>query len=255
LKQQLSGSALITAAGITGLILILMIANPNALWILLSLPFVLFLPGLGMTLILFPRKSLGLAERLLLSVGLSVAFTALGGLLLSWMPWGLQPNILWTALLLILALEIIMIFFIRRIWRSDSISFPVEINFNTRQWVLMTLAALMTIMAIRVARTPAPQQGLEGYTLLWIQSADTPGTIHVGVGSEEFNLTKYQIKYEIDGVIHDGPTLQLNPGETWQRVELIPLDQLAGKPLTVLLYRLDNPTEVYRRAVWWPESR
>ncbi len=252
--KQLKNSTWITVAGASLMILILSVVSPNALRIILSVPLMLFVPGFALTLILFPRKSLGIAERLLLSIGLSVAFTALSGLLLNMTPWGLQAQTLWIVLLLTIAVEIVVIFFTRRSWWLEEIKVPAGFNFNTRQWVLMVLAALMTIMAIQVARTPSPQQGLAGYTLLWVKPGDTANAIRVGVENNEFKATNYHIKYEFNSSVREGPTFQLKPGETRESIVPLPNDLMAGTSFIVLLYRLDNPNEVYRSAVWWPTS-
>ncbi len=254
MNKQLRTSTWIAIAAVAILILILIIMNPNVLQIILSVPLVLFLPGFALTLILFPRKSLGIPERLLLSVGLSVAFTALSGLILNFTPWGLQATTLWIVLLVSVALEVVVIFFARRSWWIEQSKFPAGFNFNTRQWVLMALAAIMTFMAIRVARTPTPQQGLAGYTMLWIQAASTPNAVHVSVQSDEFDTTRYQVRYEFNGTVRQGSTFKLQPGETWERIVPLPAGVSAGNSFSVLLYRLDNPTEVYRRVIWWPNS-
>jgi hypothetical protein len=221
---------------------------------MVAVAMVLFVPGFALTLILFNRDHLGTPERILLSVGLSIAITALIGLLLNWTPWGLQPAILWTALLLGLTLEAMVIVFIRRLKLADVVRLPVDVNFTARQWVLMGLAALVTLMAARVASAPTPEQGLDGYTVLWVQPTEMPDTIQIGVNSEEFEPTKFQLKFEINGITREGETLELDPGETWQGMFRLPIDYLAGSPLTVSLYRLDEPTEVYRHVVWWPPS-
>lgn len=250
---QLHKSTWIAIAAIVSLLLIVMIVSPTVPRVLLSLSLVLFLPGLLITLLLFPGESLGIPERLLLSFGLSVAFVALGGLILNLTPWGLQASSLWIALLLSLAVGIAVLFYARRTgWR---VTIPNGINFNKRQWVLMVLAALMTILSIRIARTPAPQTGLEGYTLLSAQTADLPNTIRLGVKSEEFASAQYQIKYQYNGMTQEGPTLNLNPGQSWEQVVPIPVEKLGGKSFTILLYRLDRPTEVYRHVIWWPEAQ
>ena len=255
MKPQLKNSIWIAIASAIVLILVLVVAAPHVSRIILSVPLVLFLPGFVLTLILFPPKSLDIPTRLLLSVGLSVAFTAVFGLVLNLTPWGLQAKTLWIVLLLSLAVEIAVILFVRRNWWRDSISFPAGLNFNTRQWVLMALAALMTIMAIRIAGTPTSQQGLEGYTMLWLKPGNTSDAIRVGVESEEFKLTGYQIKYQYNGGVHQGSSFQLEPGETWERSVQLPSDVEKGTSVTVLLYRLDNPTDVYRQVIWWPESQ
>ncbi len=254
MKLQLSKPAWIAIGGAAILGLLLLAISPHALQVILSVPLMLFLPGFALTLILFPGDRMDLPYRLALSVGLSIAFSALSGLLLNLTPWGLQTGTLWIALLLCLAVEIAVLFFTHRTdWRS-AIAFPSDMNFNTRQWIFMGLAALITIMAFQVARTPTSQKGLEGYTLLSAQAGNTTNTLRLDVRSEEFEQTKYQIKYQYNGSIHEGPTLELSPGQTWEQIVPIPVKDLAGKAFTVNLYRLDNPNEVYRHVDWWPTA-
>ena len=254
MKSQLLRPALILPAGILLLILVLAAIEPSAVRTMVAISMVLFVPGFALTLILFKRDHLGTPERILLSVGLSIAITALLGLLLHWTPWGLRTTSLWTALLLALALEVAVIVSNGRLKRAAVARLPVGVNFTARQWVLMGLAALVTFMAIRVASAPTPQQGLDGYTVLWVQPTEMPDTIHLGVNSEEFKPTKFQLKFEINGVMREGQTLELDPGETWEGMFRLPVDYMADSPLTVSLYRLDDPTEVYRHVVWWPSS-
>lgn len=249
MKEKTNRFTWIAIASVAFLILGLMIVSPESLRIILSVPLLLFLPGFALTMILFSSSTLGVAERLLLSLGLSVALTALSGLLLY------QVGTMWAAILLISAIFIAAIYFLRHRSSGDMIPLPVGVNLNVRQWALMAVAALMTIAAVRIASTPAPQQGLEGYTLLWVQPGDSPATIRVGVESEEFETTSFQIKYEFNDSVRGGPTIRLEPGETWERVVSVPIDTLQGTSFTVLLYRLDNPAEVYRHVIWWPESQ
>ncbi len=255
MKYLQNRSKLIIAAGAILLLLVLIVTNPSALRAVLVLPFVLFLPGFALTVILFEREYLGIPERLLLSVGLSVALIALVGLLLNWTPWGLQATTLGAALFLGLAAEVVVIILVRNPKWRDLISLPRNLNFTARQWALLSLAALVTITAIQVARSPTRQHGFEGYTTLWIQPSEGPAVIYVGVNSEEFTTTKYQIKFKINGVVREGPTMELKPGESWDGILRLPSDQLTEKPITVYLYRLDHPAEVYRRALWWPEAK
>jgi len=59
-------------------------------WLLGSV-FVLYLPGNTLTHLLFPRRdNLDGLERLLLSVGLSLATVPLVGLILNYLPWGIR---------------------------------------------------------------------------------------------------------------------------------------------------------------------
>ncbi|NAT10278.1 hypothetical protein C4E22_01785 [ANME-1 cluster archaeon AG-394-G06] len=59
--------------------------------IILSLPFILFFPGYVLICALFPRrKDLDIVERLVLSLGLSIAVTSLIGLMLNYTPFGIM---------------------------------------------------------------------------------------------------------------------------------------------------------------------
>lgn len=240
---------------IVGIILALVLATifPNVLRMLVTLPLVLFLPGFALTIILFKRGHLGVPEQLLLSVGLSVAITALSGLILNWTPWGLRTTTLWIALLVVLAVEMVVVGYLYGLHWTKAISLPSQVNFTPRQWILVSLAALVTLTAVYVDRAPVPQEGFEGYTTLWIQPSDSSDTFELGVRSNEFETTKYQIRVELDGNLSDGPTLELKPGETWEGVLSISSGELKDQPLKIFLYRLDQPNEVYRHAVWWPE--
>jgi hypothetical protein len=59
---------------------------------ILTLPLVLVLPGYAVTAALFPNRSLGVPERLVFSLGLSVAIVVLGGLLLNVTPFGVRAE-------------------------------------------------------------------------------------------------------------------------------------------------------------------
>lgn len=247
-------NSLIIMAACAGAILIMIpvLINPSIVRIILSLLLVLLLPGYAMTIILFPRNNLSNPERLLLSIGLSAAVTVLNGFILNWTSWGLRPVTLWFVLLLWITLAAVVIILFCRPWWPRVITAPVGLRFNLRQWLLLALAAPVVITAIHVARAPAPRQGLEGYTLLWIQPTDAPDEVGLGVRSEEFTTTKYQIQFEVHDVIYKGPALELEPGETWEGFVRLPSDPLEDKAVTISLYRLDDPTEVYRHVIWWP---
>src|SRR3954468_21171576 len=89
----------------------------GAVRVLVALPFVLVLPGLALTAALFPTGALDVAERLLFSLGLSLAITALGGLVLQLTPWGLRPAS-WALLLGLVTLAAGAAAFLR--WRGRS---------------------------------------------------------------------------------------------------------------------------------------
>lgn len=234
------------------LLLILAVTNPGMLRVVTTVPLLLFAPGFALTLILFKRADLGIPERVLLSLGLSVTLVALIALLLNWTPWGLTSFSLGIVFLALLVLEVVVIVLIRR-RDNDLIGRPHRPTVSPRQWILLSLAVLVTFTAFYIARTPVAPPGFEGYTTLWIQPSDQPDMIRLGVNSNEFETTEYQIRFELDGAVYAGPVLELEPGENWEGTLRIPEEPAVDKPLKILLYRLDQPTEVYRHAVWWPE--
>lgn len=73
----------------------------------LGFPFILFLPGFSLMKALFPEKEDNLFEKIILSIGLSLALSPLVGMLLNYTPWGLT---VWSVTLSILILNIVLTF-------------------------------------------------------------------------------------------------------------------------------------------------
>lgn len=67
---------------------------PDSVWslvrIIVGMIFVLFIPGYLLIQLLYPGKEMDMIERLALSLGLSLALTALIGLILNYSPWGIR---------------------------------------------------------------------------------------------------------------------------------------------------------------------
>lgn len=236
------------------LILTLTIMNPSAIRFALAVPLILFLPGYGLTAVLFPQRSLDLPARLLLSVGMSLAMVAFSGLILHLTPWGISLRNPMVILLIGGPATFGIYSLVRDALQVNSTAFRARIGFNSRQFLLFTLAALIAATAVTVARTPSSSENLTGYTLLWAQAGNVPDMLEVGVRSEEFETTEYQLHFEINQVLREGPTFELKPGETWEYSLRLNKESLAGQPITILLYRLDNSSEAYRRVVWWYEN-
>src|SRR5258708_19924598 len=88
----------VVAITLVAAVLALLVPPDIALIRILTLPLVLVLPGYALTAALLPNRSLGVAERLMFSLGLSLAVVILGGLALNWTPFGLRA-ISWAVLL------------------------------------------------------------------------------------------------------------------------------------------------------------
>jgi len=70
----------------------------------LAIPLVLYLPGYALTRALLPASALSHVELVVISVTLSIAVRALGGLVLGLTPYGLNP-LSWTLMLSIVAIS------------------------------------------------------------------------------------------------------------------------------------------------------
>src|SRR5260370_40182737 len=79
----------VVAITLVAAVLALLVPPDIALIRILTLPLVLVLPGYALTAALLPNRSLGGEERLMFSLGLSLAAVVLGGLPLYWTPMGL----------------------------------------------------------------------------------------------------------------------------------------------------------------------
>src|SRR3954466_6745140 len=85
---------------------------------IVALPLVLFVPGYALVAAAFPSGRLGMIERLLFSLGASLAGGAMTGLLLYWTALGLPPAA-WAVALGNLTLVASLIALVRR-WRQPA---------------------------------------------------------------------------------------------------------------------------------------
>lgn len=247
----------------------LLFASVAAFWTLLftdvpllrfvvGAPLLLLLPGYATITAIFPQRALDAVERLLFSIGISVGLLIVSGLVLHCLPTGLQRWV-WAVgpvsfILLISAFTLITKSSLptlrQRLWVWPG---PTSPPFGRYHAFLIGLAMVIVAAAISLARTPAPQQGLEGYTMLWISPGGAgAGAVRLGVRNMEFTTVQYQLHFEADDrVFAIGPVLTLKPGETWERQVLLPAEFPHPQSLTISLYRLDVASEPYRRVIWW----
>ncbi len=215
-----------------------------------ALPLVLFLPGYAVTAACLPQRSLARVERLLISLGLSVAITVLLGLTLYWAGVSLQ-TVTWA-----IALALTTVVACGIAWRrqpaaaGEKSATSPAIKLRLRDLVWMGLAVAISGAAIGIARLPSPASGVSGYTLLWMTPASNENTenYQLGITSQEFATMTYRLQVMVDGrVVRDWPELKLAPGTTWTSPIVLPTDQLRAGSIEAALYRLDNPNVIYRQ--------
>lgn len=215
--------------------------------------FVLVVPGYTLTAAFLWRRDPGIARRLTLSIGLSMATAITGGFILHWLPGGLSP-VSWAALLGGISLVGGAIAIMRRGYAEEEEAptppGPRTITINLREVALFVLAVFVLIAAVWVARNGALNQDQPGFTQLWLTWAPDAGpyTAAVGVRNEEGRTYSYRLRVEEDGeVLLSEPLIELAPGEHWETTVNLPAGPESGK-VTALLYRLDAPQTIHRRA-------
>ena len=72
----------------------------------------------------------------------------------------------------------------------------------------------------------------------------------LGLTSAEFTETRYRLQVSVsDRVVQDWPELSLKPGEAWETTIGLQNDQVVSGPIAAELYRLDDPSTVYRHVL------
>lgn len=216
----------------------------------LVLPLVLFFPGYALTNALFSKQTLGSVERITLILGSSMAITILCGLILNWMPGGLQRGS-WVALLG----GFILVFSAWGASRHRVEGTPRKVSLELRsilQAALLGVAFTLTIGAYLIARQGAIYQPRPGFTQLWLLPEGEPpiNSIRVGVQSHETETARYSLRVQQDQtLLGEWPSIELQPGGKWESDLNIAEAQGAGSgKIEAILFRQEAPGEPYRRA-------
>jgi uncharacterized membrane protein len=222
----------------------------------LALPLVFVLPGYALAALIFSKWKLGRAEWLLLSVGLSLAVAALGGVALNVTPWGLTAGG-WVAWLSGTTLLFAAAALAARLQAPAPANPGPGVKVRPVPAALMGVAVLVVAAAVALSRLPVPANGVQGYTQLWIWPASGAGqdVIRIGLGSSELDTVQYRLEVEMDGELtHKWDSIELKPGEVFEAAVSLPAGGLKDGPVEALLYRLDVPSSPpYRRVEYWPQ--
>jgi uncharacterized membrane protein len=242
------------------LIVAVIIAVLNAVWLLLhssapvvgiilAFPLVLVLPGYTLTEVLFRKRSLNAPERLVLSLGLSLAIDVLSGLFLNVLPGGLQASS-WAVLLGLLTVVFSLLAAYLRRGVPASGTQPLRFRLSIYQGILFGLAILLAILSFVYIDIGVIQQPHPGFTQLWMLPEVQAGKscdVRLGVRSFESTSVTYRITMTMNGVpAITWPSVVLAPREEWDR--LVPIPPTAAEQVYIegRLYRLDKPAAVYR---------
>jgi hypothetical protein len=235
------------------LLLTLLMPDTLVLRAIIGVPFMLFVPGYAITAAAFPHAILGLPERVVLSLGLSLAVLITGSLILYLMLGGLNANS-WAILLFAVTLVASLIATVHRVRNPGDIPARIHLGLRWYQLLFFGFAALLVVAAFDLALTPLPSQGIQGYTELWIVPAgnEQKNVVRLGINSMEFATTSYKLDVQARGQnIQEWSGIELTPGQKWETTMALP-PAIAGQMVEAVIYRLDAPKEVYRRVEFWP---
>src|SRR4051794_14153988 len=195
--------------------------------------FVMIVPGDALTQALFPGDTFEIPERLLLSTGLSLMIAALGGFALNQTAAGLTTGG-WLIFLGGVALVAGLIAWLRR----NQGSIPEnqaqgtepprrwDLGLSRRQGVLLGMAGLVITGSLIMARAGALAQTTP-VTQLWMLPAQTgpQAAVRLGIRNLEATPVTYMLNVEAGStVLKAWPSIELQPGETWEATYTLPTD-------------------------------
>lgn len=248
MRQLPSRHALAATIAALAVAAVLLVWDRGLLRAIIAIPLVLLVPGYGIISTVFSKYPLGRGERLLLSAGVSLAVSMLGGLLLTQLPWGLQTST-WVVLLVIVTVLATYI----ALRRGDLVRVygagPRRPSARWYELTLFGLAALVLVAALTLACLPVPQTAEQGYTQLWLLPSDDVGSgaVRVGIGSMEAGATSYRLELrDNDKVVQKWSAIVLEPSDQWESTVLLPAALPGGTTVEAILYRADTPDQVYR---------
>src|SRR5205085_4453323 len=169
--------------------------------IILALPLIFVLPGYTLSEVLFRKRSLNASERLLFSLGLSLAIDIVRGLFLNILPVGLQATS-WAALLglLTLAFSLLAAYLRRRVPMSGARSLRVRLTIYPG--ILFALAIAVVIVSVVYAAFGAARQPYPGFIQLWILPEVSTGkscAVRLSVQSFESTSVPYRLTMTTNG--------------------------------------------------------
>jgi hypothetical protein len=209
----------------------------------LAIPLVLYLPGYALARALLPQAALSRVELVVISVTLSIAVSALGGLLLALTPNGLNP-LSWVLMLSAVAIGAAFVASRRRFEPDAAIDWPGRWPRPSRVEVaVLGLAALAvaviltgtTVIASRMVPPPPAQlwmlpiDGQPNEALLGMRAGTPGGSYVIRLTSSGNQIAEYPVT--------------LGDGEQWQTtVTFNPADRT--KPIVARLYEGQSTSDI-----------
>lgn len=217
-------------------------ATPKPIKTVLALPLIFVLPGYAVTAALFMRAEFDRAKTLLFSLALSIVLTIWCGFVLNLTLWGIQAGS-WAAILGNVTLCAAVVALVRR-GRSEPDPRP-GLRLSLSDGALFSLAALATLLSLNAARIGSAQTGTT-FTQFWMLPKDSQ-TIQIGVQNMERGSEQYKVDLMIGTErVYESGDINLGVGDKWEISLPVSKAWAANGTIDAMLYRLDDPSTVYR---------
>jgi len=213
--------------------------------VLFTLPLILVLPGYALVAAVFPRRLPRPTEHLVMTLALSLATTAVVGLLLNWSVPGLTdwtwlvvlPGITWGACL-IAAVR-------RALVMPNTVSFRL---LPLRRYVaLIAVMACFGVTAVALARQGEASQPRASFSALSV-IRQTDNALEISVLNEEQAATSYQLAFVLNGVEIKRFDQFVVEKEAISKLQFHLSEGASGK-LEIILSKAADPA--YRSAIIW----
>jgi uncharacterized membrane protein len=258
------------------LVFVLVLPEGNILRILLGLPYILVLPGYSLVSALWTKKTeMGLLERGILSLGLSIALVAFVGLGLNYTPYGITMNtILFTLFGLIIVL--VGLTFFRRAqlkpeerFRIDSgvIINHIDGKSSTDKILVLVIGIAMIIGVILIGYIALNQQN-EEFTELYILDENQTienfpssltinqnGSIYIVVENHERKANDYNILVWLrpqngtDEILNDYD-VSLDSENEWRQSFIFSINESGLFMLDIELYKANEAIPYTTNHLW-----
>ncbi len=238
-------------------VLALIVPQGNMTVRILTLPLALILPGYALSSALFPKGSLGVPERVVFSLSLSLIIVILSGLVLNLTPFGLRTNS-WAVCLGGITLGASCIALKRRRGQDKPASRWVMERLTFRQGLLLVLAGVIICGAVAVSINGASQQTHTAFTQLWIlpvRGANSKNTVRLGVSNMEPQAENYLLEVDVNGLlVQVWSAIDLKPNENWETTLVLQqTGQTGPAKVDAFLYR-GTSTTIYRHVLLWLDT-
>ncbi len=227
--------------------------GPSAARTLLGIALVTFLPGYAVGEALLHGRDLGIAERLMFAVAVSLSFATVGGMLV--FPLGGGSTLAWALLLVEPTVGACIIAALRRRRGvADAPSRPGP-RLNPLEIVPILVALLLCGGSLMAARAAA-RTDTATVTQLWMlpspeSESGTVTSVRVGaLGSATPGMT---VKVTAGGRTLLEEVVDAVPGGSWERTVPVPAD-LAELPVRAALKDPGQGDETIRRVELWPRD-